>query len=580
MIDYELRGVTDQHGDRWVCVTRCNATAWVPLTELMERSAFGRLARSAVLILPGRPQQDFIRTVGTIDVWPEEYLIDHVGWHDGQFALGDGTVVAAGDGRHEVVFEPDKRKWSTKGTLDEWRDGVARPLADQFIPMFGLMTAFAAPLKELVGAWSNVGFEFVGAGGLGKSSLLSWVSSVYGGDGSDPAARYWESWNTTLAGLETLAPKHADCLLILDEFNLFGQQETSRKRQAMVRSAAFQLGHASGRTRFGSTRPQAYRLLYLSSSNTPLTSALNGDDSTSTKAAADRLLTLSADARAGYGIFHSLPAGFETSSDLVRAVNGAAAANYGVAIREYLGKLVASVAVDREGVTAKLGKWIREFRDAAAIDQNQGSAVRTADSFALIYAAGKLARAYDILPKDWRCKTAVLACYHQHVQEKRLATGAPIDQVGAFAARAGVADLRRFIQLPDLTDGEVRAAAGFLLRGQGRNEFVIHPTAFQDAGGTKALMRVLRAEDIAICDGPTFTTKRKVRSNKAWDRLYVFRLDVDAIPQSPAPTVAVADPSPTVSTPTIRRKFAVKIVRGPKRRRPRQNGVGDKSAKK
>ena len=94
------------------------------------------------------------------------------------------------------------------------------------------------------------------------------------------------------------------------------------------------------------------------------------------------------------------------------------------------------------------------------------------------------------------------------------------------------------------------------------------------------MMRVLRAEDIAICDGPTFTTKRKVRSNKAWDRLYVFRLDVDAIPQSPVPTIAPADASPNVSKPTLRRKLVVKIVRGAKRRHPRLKGAGDKPAKK
>lgn len=513
-----VQGIIDQHGTRWVQITTALGVCSLSMTEVVEPSkAAPKLAEIGIVLPPGKARTDFFASISAIEKYDAVHVVDQTGWHGRVIALGDGAqVIPSGQEPLPSMMKTEPRAWTTQGSLKAWKKKVAKPLTGQRVPMFVIALAFAPAIIRFLPAWTNPGFELVGTRGTGKSTALKLASSVYGGIGDGDGRRYWSTWNTTVAGMETLLDGHTNCLLPLDELNAFSGGATAAAKRKAYSDVLFQLADGINRTRYGDRRGRQHSLCYLSTSNTSLIQELRGGDVEVIGACSDRLLTISADAGAGLGIFDFVPAGFTGTKDLIDHLNVAASENHGTAIRPYLQQLVDEADEDPEGLTAKLTGWSQDFMGRAGLSTASGSEIRTASLFALVYAAGRLAQTYGVLPKSWNCGSSAMACYVQHRLDKSLALGGAQEMILAYKTLPGI------LSGPSFTTEEFRDSPGVLVRHRDYDELIVHPTALaarvRDA---VALVKQLKAAEIAVCEAGTLQTKRSIGGKAT--RVYCFR---------------------------------------------------------
>src|SRR5437867_2449463 len=67
--------------------------------------------------------------------------------------------------------------YETKGTLPDWRDGIARLAMGHAIPMLAISTAFAGPLLQLADLEGG-GLNLFGQSSRGKTTCLQAAASV------------------------------------------------------------------------------------------------------------------------------------------------------------------------------------------------------------------------------------------------------------------------------------------------------------------------------------------------------------------------------------------------------------------
>lgn len=158
-----------------------------------------------------------------------------------------------------------------------------------------------------------------------------------------------------------------------------------------------------------------------------------------------------------------------------------------------------------------------KFRQTVGVDSNDGSAVRVADAFGLVYAAGKLSQQYGILPRQLKVRRAARKCHAMHL-----------------AVRAG-RDLTMNDRLKALVDDPrvgklVRGAAvrsdaiAFVKTNKSDIELIIPKghigKVFPD---WKKIAKSKELNDHLIRDGKHLTTKRKL-GRKRPERVYCFKI--------------------------------------------------------
>lgn len=511
----------DQHGVRWLYVATDMGGTWLSMTEQVEPSkAAPKLASIGIMLPPGKKRTAFFEQLSSFHDYNDQHIVDQTGWHEGRFALGDGTqIVPDGLAPLPSMLEKQPRKWTSHGTVKGWKRGVASPLTDQHIPMFVIMFALVAPIMRFIDCWTNPGIELVGGRGTGKSTLLEIAASIYGGTGGGEDFRFWETWNTTVAGMETLLAGHANCLLPLDELNALSGGSTAAAKRKSYNDILFNLGFGIDRTRFGGKTTRQRQFCYLSTSNTSLVQELRGGDPEIVAAASDRLLMIRSDAGTGLGVFSFVPVGLDDIKHLIGDLKTAARDNHGVVIRSFLQQLVDHAATDLEGLTKQLNGWSSEFEKRVQSDDSSGSRARTASTFALVFAAGMLAKQYGILPKRWVPGRAVLFCYQQHVLDKSDALGGPAARIAAYSSLPGILsnDPKK------VTSDRFRESAGIIVGKRSVRELWVDPTALRErVVDAVPLVKALRDLGIADCDPGMLQTKRQVGGKSV--RVHAFRL--------------------------------------------------------
>lgn len=412
-----IEGVTGPSGVRYVCTSHHDISVCVPIARLSsdERGSKTTLAEAGILLF-GTDWRKFIEKVRNLREFPEAAVIESVGWNGADFVLPDGEVISGGgQGRSYRAIAFHKAKCSQAGTFSGWKTEVASTLQGQELAIFFLMTAFMPPLLRLTDRAGNVGFELVGPKGAGKSTLQYLVSSVLGGVVQGSGGHYWVTLDTTYNALEDSMRIHSDLPLIMDEANLLAAGSPARVRGDVFQALAFKLFSGSLKGRFGAPAETDYRLGYVISSNEPLASLL-GQSNESARAAADRLITLPVDlSRRPFGVFDSLPANCKSSGVLAQYLMRAAIKHHGHAIRKFLKKLVKARAADENGLRRKIRRHVEKFQEKAGVNFNDGSAVRVAEAFGIVYAAGKLAQKFGVLPAELDPCAAALASYQLHL---------------------------------------------------------------------------------------------------------------------------------------------------------------------
>jgi putative DNA primase/helicase len=311
-----------------------------------------------------------------------------IGWHDVAFVLPDESFGGAENDKlllqtataHEHTFRQ-------LGTLESWKEQVARYAVGNSRLILALSAAFAGPLIGPCSAEGG-GVHFRGASSTGKSTALHVAGSVWGGGGLTGFVR---SWRATSNGLEGVALAHCDTLLCLDELSQLAPKEAGE--------AAYMLANGSGKARSArdgsARRPATYRVLFLSSGEISLADKIaeNGRDRRMAAGQRVRIVDVSADAGAGMGMFEELH-GFVSADAMARHLREAAQRHYGVAGRTYLKEIVPVIGE----LQKQVAEIIKSFSEHYVPQGADGQVERVAQRFALIAAGGEVAARAGILP--------------------------------------------------------------------------------------------------------------------------------------------------------------------------------------
>jgi uncharacterized protein (DUF927 family) len=360
-----------------------------------------------------------------------------VGWHGNSFVMPDDCFGA--DQRDLLLLQSasaHEHPFRQAGSLESWQQNVARYAVGNSRLVLALSAAFAGPLVGPCAAEGG-GIHFKGASSTGKSTALHVAGSVWGGGDTNG---YIRSWRSTANGLEGVSLAHCDTLLCLDELSQLPAKDAGE--------AAYMLANGSGKSRSsrdGSARKAAkWRVLFLSSGEIGLADKV-AEDGRGKKLAAGqqvRIVDVSADAGAGMGMFEELH-GFATAEELARHLRSATQEHFGVAARQYLGRIVPIIHDLRQQIAPIIKAFSAQYVPAGA----DGQVERVAQRFALVAVGGELAQQHGILP--WAPGEAIAAagrCFNDWLSARGGHDAAEVrdglEQVRSFLLSNGMA---RFI---------------------------------------------------------------------------------------------------------------------------------------
>lgn len=381
-----------------------------------KRALVGRAEMAQELLLDAglqlnpapEPRRRFVEYLNNADPKARAVTTARTGWHGSRaFVMPDGAVIGD-EGGEPVILQGAQNvvACGVVGTLEGWRDHVAKPCAGNTRLVLAIALAFAAPCLRLLGMEGG-GVHLRGVGSsTGKSTAQHCSASVVGS---------WEgysaSWKSTDAALESLALSRNDLPLILDELG-----EASPKS---IGAAAYMFGNGKGKSRShrdGTARPIAqFLLLFLSSGERSLASLIAEAGQRAYAGQEVRLIDLPAEPLGSdTGVFERVPEGM-APGEFSNALKAACADHHGHAMRTWLQHLTNDPQRSANVLRALHDEALRKFIGPDA----GGQARRVAQRFAVIAAAGELATAHGIT--GWstgEAQGAALACYRAWVQAR------------------------------------------------------------------------------------------------------------------------------------------------------------------
>ena len=515
-----IEGLMAPTGTRYVLFQINRTEACIPLNKFAVgmKGAGSDLAEAGIPIIGNAAWAKVTERISKLEEWTEFNVIERVGWNGGSFALPDGSVFSSDGEPFIVAFEKLQNKCSVKGTLQGWKKNVARPLEGQHLAIFTLMLAFMPPLLALTQRVGNFGFEIVGQKGTGKSTLQHLMSSILGGAIQGDDGHYWISLDTTLNAIEDVMPVHSDLPIIMDEANLLAADATRQVKAARFQAIAFKLGYGSQKGRLGFPATRDYRLGFLISSNEPLASLIGTNESA--RAAADRLITLPLDEDHHHGVFDYVPDGFDSASMFARALIAAANEHHGTAIRSYLDQLTKTRGADETALKREIESYLGMFRSQVGVDGHDGSVLRIVDAFGLVYAAGRIAQRFKVLPRKLDCGKAALASYYLHLKQNSAETMPFDERLQALAANPEAVHLD---SKPPPSADTIQATP-YVFDKQGTRMFV-HPSNIEELfPDWDDIKRVAMTPKFLKRDGKHMKVKKTIVPREKPKRVYCFRV--------------------------------------------------------
>lgn len=314
-------------------------------------------------------------------------LTNRAGFYSNAFVLPTHTI---GDNtREQVVFDgkADAARYATAGSLQDWKDKVARLCAGNTRAVFACSVGFAGPVNDLLQGEGG-GFHLVGSSSLGKTTLLTLAGSIYGGG---DRMGFAHTWHGTENGLESIARAHSGAVLVLDEMG----QVDSRSIGNIVYMLINGMGKARA-TRNAELKSQAsWRIMLLSSGELGLADKIAEGGKKPRAGQLARLVDIPADAGQGSGAFEDTK-GMEPAV-FSEALKNAALSIYGTAGPAFIEGLLADKEAIEKAARTRIQAMTTKLLDG--IPASDGQAHRVAARFALVGVAGGLGQ--EILDLPW-----------------------------------------------------------------------------------------------------------------------------------------------------------------------------------
>ena len=311
-------------------------------------------------------------------------LVNRIGWHeiaDRSVFVMPSQVIGAATGR--ILYEAGDRRqeeYSARGSLADWQRSVCAPAQAHGMAVLAISAAFAGPLLHLAGLESG-GIHLFGNSSTGKTTLLKLAASIWGDSG------LVRSWRATANGLEGVANRTSDVVLILDELGQLDSKDAA--------TALYMLASGVGKIRMTRNATlqdiKTWRAFMLSSGE--ITVEVKITQLRGAKAytgATLRLLNVAADQRLGFGVFDSAGSTGDIR-DLLKDFNSAVTSAYGLA-----GPTFVSALVSRAEASEAVWNAIDHFVTHNVAPDASGQVERSAKRFGLIATAGELATEFGI----------------------------------------------------------------------------------------------------------------------------------------------------------------------------------------
>ncbi|NBM54601.1 DUF927 domain-containing protein [Proteus sp. G2669] len=384
------------------------------------------------------------------------------GWHKGAYIMPDGSII--GIPEQPIFFNGQSAAataYQTSGTVESWRNGVARLADGNSFMMIAIGAALAAPMTSIIGA-DSFGLHLYAQSTAGKTTAADMAVSLYG----EPDLQRL-TWYGTEYGMTNEAVAHNDGLLYLDEV---GQGADPKH----VYKSAYTLfngkGKIQGAREGGNRQVQNWKTVAISTGEKDIETFLSMAGIKINAGQLVRLLNIPMERATE---LHGCESG-KAHADLIK-VN--CRESYGTAGRYWIEYLSSHKDKAKEAYRAAQQRWSK------LIPSSYGEQVhRASDRFATLEAAllmGSVITGWN----EQDCRDVVQATFNVWVAE--FGTGNKEyeqikEQAEAFLNAHG---LSRFAPIPyDVRDLPIRELAGYRKKGNNEDDpiiFYTFPSAFE-----------------------------------------------------------------------------------------------------
>ncbi|TCT38319.1 putative DNA primase/helicase [Providencia alcalifaciens] len=457
------KGVNDLGHEYLIIEWGNNNVQAIPMGDIGEREGWKSLKNAGLLVTTKSGLRQSLSDWLLRQPFKENWSITNKsGWHKGAYIMPDGSII--GTPEQPIFFNGQSAAataYQTSGTVESWRNDVARLANGNSFMMFVIGAALAAPMTSITGA-DSFGIHIYAQSTAGKSTTADMAVSLYG----DPDLQRL-TWYGTEYGMTNEAVAHNDGLLYLDEV---GQGADPKH----VYKSAYTLfngkGKIQGAKEGGNRQVQSWRTVAISTGEKDIETFLLSSGVKVNAGQLVRLLNIPIERAIE---LHECETGKE-HADLIK-VN--CRDNYGAAGRYWIEYLSNHKDEAREAYRAAQQRWNR------LIPSSYGEQVhRASDRFATIEAAlimGRVITGWSV--QD--CRDVVQASFNVWVAE--FGTGNKEyeqikEQAEAFLNAHG---LSRFAPIPyDVRDLPIRDLAGYRKKGSNEDDpiiFYTFPSAFE-----------------------------------------------------------------------------------------------------
>lgn len=409
----------------------------------------------------------------TYDPGPRARAVTKPGWEDNQFIFPDGSHVGHADERISYqTADPTNKAFTQRGTLDSWKENVAKLCAGNSRLVLAIATALTGPVLPLLGEESG-GFHFPGESSTGKTTALYPACSVWG-----KPENFLARWRGTANGIEANATQRNHTMIALDEMSQVSPQEAGE----IVYMLANGQGKARATQNATAKAISSWQLMILSTGEVGLEQHMAVAGLKVKAGQQARLIDIQANAGRGLGVFENVH-GSVNGAEFSLLLKTRTAEYYGVAGRAWVSALA------NPEQRPDLLQQIKDHIDEAArhvSPEADGQVRRVARRFALVAAVAEACIGLGILP--WvtgHASNEIQRCFDEWVVNRgglgNLERGQALDRLRRFLVEHGESRFTKMgvegIGMP--SERVTVNRAGFSKLGpDGHTDYYIPATAF------------------------------------------------------------------------------------------------------